>query len=83
MGTNLFVRSLFQTSFDIFAPGRHSFKFDQAWTLAELLLTGLRPPTGSMASMLHIGEGGGVAPDEMCTEVRYPCEATVTSHASL
>jgi hypothetical protein len=44
MGTNLLVRSLFQISFDMFAQGRHVFKFNQAWILAEFLLTGLRSP---------------------------------------
>jgi len=59
------------------------FKFNQVGIPTELLLTGLQTSMGSTTSMLYIGEGGGVALVEMCTEVRYPCEAMVTSHASL
>jgi len=32
------------TSFDIVVQGRQTFKFNQAWISARLLLTGLLPP---------------------------------------
>jgi len=53
------------------------FKFNQAGIPAELLLTGLQIPR------CILREGGGLAPVEMCNEARYPCKATVTSHADL
>jgi hypothetical protein len=60
MGTDLFVRSLFQTSFDIFVQGRHAFKFDQAWTLSELLLTGLRSSREARPPCCILGKEGGL-----------------------
>jgi hypothetical protein len=60
MGRNLFVRSLFQTSFDISVQDRHAFKLDQAWTLAELLLTGLQPPREARPPCCILGKEGGL-----------------------
>jgi len=44
------------------------FKFNQAWTLAELLSTGLRPLREATTSMLYTEGRRGVAPVEMCIE---------------
>jgi len=65
------------TSLDIVVQGRHVFKLNQAWISRGFLSTGLLP------LLCRLREGGGVAFVEMCIEARYPCEAIVTSHASL
>ncbi|KEH19437.1 hypothetical protein MTR_8g059210 [Medicago truncatula] len=51
------------------------FKFVQAWTSAELLLSGLRPPQEARPSCYILEGRRGVAPVEMCTEARYPRKA--------
>ncbi|KEH33509.1 hypothetical protein MTR_3g040830 [Medicago truncatula] len=51
------------------------FKFNQAWTLAELLLSGLRPPQEAQFSCYKLEGRRGAAPVEMCTKARYQSKA--------
>jgi len=66
------------TSLDIVVQDGHVFKFKQAWISTGLLSTGT-----STTSMLYTEGRKGAASVEMCIEMRYLCEAIVTSYASL
>jgi len=82
MGTNLLVGSLYQPIW--YSCARSSCTLSSIkLRLRPTPIDGTSTSTGSTTSTLYIGEGEGVSPVEMCIEVRYPCEATVTFHASL
>ena len=48
------------------------FKFNQAWTSAELLSTGLRPQWEVRPPCCILREGGAVALVEMCIDNTIP-----------
>ena len=82
MGTNLLVGSLFQPLW--YSCARSSCILSSIKLgLRQTPIDGTSTFTGSAASMLYTGGRRGIAPIEMCTETQYPCEVTVSSHASL
>jgi len=79
-GRTLFVGSLFQP---LFAQGRHIFWAQSSLDFGRTPIDGTSTSMGSTTSMLHTGGKSGIAPVEMCTIAWYPCEVTISSHASL
>jgi len=85
MGTNLLVGSLFQLLLIYLYKVVIHFKFNQAWTLAELLLTGLRPPREARLPCCILRDRGGLPLLKHVLKAWYLCRVKrmVAPHASL
>jgi len=81
-GRTFLLEVLFQPLF-VVVQGRHIFWAQSSLDFGITLIDGTSTSMGSTTSMLYTEGRRGIAPVEMCTVARYPCEVTISPHASL